>query len=404
MSTSLDPFQPEAPVDIPDDDRSRPVQVLSPIPGVDFAMRPPAPRTLTKMTGTNRFHVILAFSSAALRSFLLAAQQAFNDLPGIRQQRDDLATEVMRLRALASNPDADMVTPPVIDDSGAIVPESHVTPPHRIIPDDHPQLVTANNERDDALARLTATLTELATAEDTIVRLNEQITQLSATPAPPQPPTPTPAVRPEDSASNIRSDMLINRTITRTQLIFLSFAAYISDQTLLTGSTNTVLGNDPTVQLALDHCSDFAKELSRPGTKINRLSRQCISHYRQHASFDLVPARDLAPSVPHIALFLWILVNSHTPAEITSIATRSHHGCQHGRFCLIEALCAAPTAQSGTPLRPFTAGFYILTITDGIEPRRYPLTVIELLSMIDSIAITRTINDIVRRQTAQIDE
>jgi hypothetical protein len=394
-----DLLEPTTAVEIPDDEHSRPAQVLNPIPGVSFDTTAAVPRTLLRSTGTNRFHVILAYSSAALRSFLTAAHQAFNDLPGIIRQRDDLAAEVMRLRGLAPDPDIDIVTPPEIDASGAIVPEPAVTPPTIVIPDDHPQLVALRDERDDALARLATHVADLATAEASVQALTTRIEHLTANPPPPPTTVPPTDLRPEDSASNIRSEMLSNPTITTRSLQMLSLAMYASDNALLVGSTNTALGNQPTVQVALTHCADLAKDIIKPGASIARLSRSAITHYRTNGfDFALTTARALAPRAPHLALFLWTMVTAHTTEEVRAISARNHHECQFGRLCLISAMSAAPTAQASQIIWPFAAGFYILAITDGIEPRRYPLTVLELLSMIDSLPLTHTVNDIVRRQ------
>jgi hypothetical protein len=359
-------------------------------PSVSFIAPASLPPTLVLSLArpTSNFEILRRYSAPALQAFLKRMTSLFRKYQNAPTSFIQMyADQTYRIESLEIQLETarNQTLPP----APAVIDESH------------PQLVLARNERDDALAQLALARTEVATAQDRIVQLETALLAAQTAPPPP-PPTqePTP-IAPTDSASNIRSEMLIHPNVTEMQLIILSLAMNVTYDQYHISSPNSNFGSRPDAQSLIDLCSDYVTFRSSQTNLIHAKNSGYFPYFDPVGNDNALPrpAAQVEAVNNNMELLFMRIVNAHNDTERTAIKNRRHTTCTHGPFCIIRHATNVGNAsvRRRMEIRSLCAAFYVTTIATELSPRRYPITTMQLMTMVTSSSIMKTITDVIFR-------
>jgi hypothetical protein len=355
---------------------------LTLVPGVSFTLLPRSPRSLLLSTGTNRFQVLLDYSTPPLRQFLREARQAHHDIIEVRNQRDINAREVMRLRRTHPDPDNDL-----------FVPQRPTTPPpvtlplpDPIIADDHPQLTELRNERDSALHDLASITTELTLATTRIETLTARVQQLEES-----------MITPSASASQVNAEVTTSPSVTDPQLRTLArLTRLATEASVESGHSRIHRNHSPTGHyLYVTYVWLARLRLSRTDHQLHPHDAMAFTpHIQTQPDLSEVPrtrARSAEMTlVNHIA--------SHSNTGLTEIAEEQEHTCVESAPCLFSYLQSNYDVISQLPATGVIAMFYSHIATDVMNIRRYNATALQLISYVSDPTVIGTLADIATRR------
>jgi hypothetical protein len=356
---------------------------LTPVVGVDFRLLPRAPRSLLLSTGTNRFQVLLDYSTPPLRSFLRESRQAHHDIIQLRVNNANMSHEIMRLRASHPDPDNDLYVP----QRPATPPSITLPIPDPIIRDDHPQLVELRNERDAALSDLASITNELTVSATRIETLNQRVQQLEES-----------ALNPSASVSQVASQIVTSPSVTDAQLRTLARATRLATaSSVASGHSRIHPNHSPNGELL--YATFVRLAMLRNGATNHNMHPHDLMHYSPLIQ-NFTPDLDSVPRTRNVSAedTILSLLLTHTSQEIDDIAAQAEHTCSSSTPCLFSYMQLQYDAISTLPLTAVIAMFYNHVANDVFNIRRYPATALRLISFVSDPTVIGTLADIATRR------